>query len=129
MNVLRRINSRFRPDLIVMENNTFQQIFVETADTEGMPVIGHTTGIDKYDLKTGWPHLSTLFERGKIHIPIGNVYSQQVKDLIFQDLGSVAFTEKGLESVGSHDDISSSFWLADLAASRMTTGFKFDMLG
>ena len=76
-----------------------------------------------------WPHLSTLFERGKIHIPVGNVYSQQVKDLIFQDLGSVAFTEKGLESVGSHDDISSSFWLADLAASRMTTGFKFDMLG
>lgn len=129
MNVLRRINSRFRPDLIVMENNTFQQIFVETADTEGMPVIGHTTGIDKYDLKTGWPHLSTLFERGKIHIPVGNVYSQRVKDLIFQDLGSVAFTEKGLESVGSHDDISSSFWLADLAASRMTTGFKFDMLG
>lgn len=129
MNVLRRINSRFRPDLIVMENNTFQQIFVETADTEGMPVIGHTTGIDKYDLKTGWPHLSTLFERGKIHIPVGNVYSQQVKDLIFQDLGSVAFTEKGLESVGSHDDISSSFWLADLAASRMTTGFKFDLLG
>ena len=129
MNVLRRINSRFRPDLIVMENNTFQQIFVETADTEGMPVIGHTTGIDKYNLKTGWPHLSTLFERGKIHIPVGNVYSQQVKDLIFQDLGSVAFTEKGLESVGSHDDISSSFWLADLAASRMTTGFKFDMLG
>lgn len=129
MNVLRRINSRFRPDLIAMENNTFQQIFVETADTEGMPVIGHTTGIDKYDLKTGWPHLSTLFERGKIHIPVGNVYSQQVKDLIFQDLGSVAFTEKGLESVGSHDDISSSFWLADLAASRMTTGFKFDMLG
>lgn len=129
MNVLRRINSRFRPDLIVMENNTFQQIFVETADTEGMPVIGHTTGIDKYDLKTGWPHLSALFERGKIHIPVGNVYSQQVKDLIFQDLGSVAFTEKGLESVGSHDDISSSFWLADLAASRMTTGFKFDLLG
>ena len=129
MNVLRRINSCFRPDLIVMENNTFQQIFVETADTEGMPVIGHTTGIDKYDLKTGWPHLSTLFERGKIHIPVGNVYSQQVKDLIFQDLGSVAFTEKGLESVGSHDDISSSFWLADLAASRMTTGFKFDLLG
>lgn len=129
MNVLRRINSRFRPDLIAMENNTFQQIFVETADTEGMPVIGHTTGIDKYDLKTGWPHLSTLFERGKIHIPVGNVYSQQVKDLIFQDLGSVAFTEKGLESVGSHDDISSSFWLADLAASRMTTGFKFDLLG
>lgn len=129
MNVLRRINSRFRPDLIVAENNTFQQIFVEAADTEGMPIIGHTTGIDKYDLKTGWPHLSTLFERGKMHIPIGNVYSQQVKDLIFQDLGSVAFTEKGLESVGSHDDISSSFWLADLAASRMTTGFKFDMLG
>lgn len=129
MQVLRSINIRFRPDLMVLENNVFQQIFVEEADRQGLPVVGHTTGINKYDLKTGWPHLSTLFERGKIHIPVGDEYSRQVRDMIFHDLGSVAFTEKGLESVGAHDDISSSFWLADLATSRISSGFRFEMLG
>ena len=62
-------------------------------------------------------------------MPIGDKYSQDVKDLIFTDLGSVAFTDHGLESVGEHDDISSSFWLAKLAANLITTGFKYTFLG
>lgn len=128
MQVLRGINVRFRPDSMVMEQNTFQQIFVQESDKQGLPVIGHTTGIDKYDLKTGWPGLAIDFERGKIHIPIGDDYSRTVKDLIFSDLGSVAFTDKGLESVGEHDDISSSFWLAKLGANLITTGFKYTFL-
>ena len=65
------------------------------------------------------------FERGKIHIPVGDKYSQDVKDLIFSDLGSVAFTDRGLQSVGDHDDISSSFWLAKIGANLITTGFKY----
>lgn len=129
MQILKGINARFRPDTMVMEQNTFQQIFVQESDKQGLPVIGHTTGIDKYDLKTGWPGLAIDFERGKIHIPIGDKYSQDVKDLIFSDLGSVAFTDKGLESVGEHDDISSSFWLAKLAANLITTGFKYTFIG
>ena len=129
MQILKGINARFRPDTMVMEQNTFQQIFVQESDKRGLPVIGHTTGIDKYDLKTGWPGLAIDFERGKIHIPIGDTYSQNVKDLIFSDLGSVAFTDKGLESVGEHDDISSSFWLAKLAANLITTGFKYTFIG
>lgn len=129
MQILKGINARFRPDTMVMEQNTFQQIFVQESDKQGLPVIGHTTGIDKYDLKTGWPGLAIDFERGKIHIPTGDKYSQDVKDLIFSDLGSVAFTDKGLESVGEHDDISSSFWLAKLAANLITTGFKYTFIG
>ena len=129
MQVLRGINVRFRPDTFVMEQNVMQQIFVQESDKQGLPVVGHTTGIDKYDLKTGWPGLAIDFERGKIHIPIGDKYSQDVKDLIFTDLGSVAFTDHGLESVGEHDDISSSFWLAKLAANLSTTGFKYTFLG
>lgn len=128
MQVLRGINVRFRPDSMVMEQNTFQQIFVQESDKQGLPVVGHTTGIDKYDLKSGWPGLAIDFERGKIHIPIGDKYSQDVKDLIFSDLGSVAFTDKGLESVGEHDDISSSMWLAKLGANLITTGFKYTFL-
>ena len=128
MQILKGINARFRPDSMVMEQNTFQQIFVQESDKQGLPVIGHTTGIDKYDLKTGWPGLAIDFERGKIHIPTGDKYSQDVKDLIFSDLGSVAFTDKGLESVGEHDDISSSFWLAKLGANLITTRFKYTFL-
>lgn len=60
-----------------------------------------------------------------MHIPVGDKFSQDQKDLIFDDLGSVAFTDKGLESVGSHDDISSSIWLATLGANKLSTGFKY----
>lgn len=128
MQILKGINARFRPDTMILEQNTFQQIFVQESDKQGLPVVGHTTGIDKYDLKTGWPGLAIDFERGKIHIPIGDKYSQNVKDLIFSDLGSVAFTDNGLESVGEHDDISSSFWLAKLGANLITTGFKYTFI-
>ena len=125
MQVLKGINIRFRPHCMVLEQNTFQQIFVQESDKQGMPVIGHTTGIDKYDLKTGWPGIAILMERGKMHIPVGDKYSENVKDLIFSDLGSVAFTDHGLESVGEHDDISSSIWLATLGANKLFTGFKY----
>ena len=125
MQILKSINIKFRPECMVLEQNVFQQIFVDESTRQGLPVIGHTTGIDKYDLKSGWPGISILFERGKIHIPIGDEYSRNVKDLIFDDLGSVAFTDKGLQSVGSHDDISSSIWLATLGANKLFTGFKY----
>ena len=128
MQTLRGINARFRPDSMVLEQNTFQQIFVQEADRQGLPVVGHTTGIDKYDLKSGWPGMAIRFERGKYHIPIGDDYSKNVKDLIFEDLGSVAFTDKGLCSVGNQDDISSSFWLAMLGSNLITTGFKYAFL-
>jgi len=126
--ILRGINVRFRPDTMILEQNVFQEIFVQEADKQGLPVVGHTTGIDKYDLKTGWPGLAIDFERSKIHIPVGDQFSTNIKDLIFSDLGSVAFTDKGLESVGEHDDISSSFWLAKLGANLITTGFKYTFI-
>lgn len=128
MQILKGINLRFRPDSMILEQNAFQQIFVQESDKAGLPVVGHTTGIDKFDLKSGWPGLAIDFERGKIHIPIGDEHSRNVKDLIFSDLSSVAFTDKGLASVGEHDDISSSFWLAKLGANLITTGFKYTFL-
>lgn len=127
--VLKGINIRFNPDLMILEQNAFQIIFVQESDKEGMPVIGHTTGAEKNDLRDGWPGLAIDFERWKIHIPVGDEYSRRCKDIIFSDLGSVAFTEKGLQSVGEHDDISSSFWLAKLGVNKVTTGFKFSFLG
>lgn len=126
--MLKNINVRYRPNIMVVEQNTFQSIFVQEGDKQGLPVMGHTTGIDKFDLKSGWPAVAVLFERRKIHIPIGDKQSQYIKDLIFSDLGSVAFTDKGLCSVDEHDDISSSIWLASLGANKLSTGFKYSFI-
>ena len=49
-------------------------------------------------------------------------------DAIFEQLGSVAFTDKGLQSVGSHDDICSSQWLAALGRNLSCFGFKFSFM-
>ena len=48
-----------------------------------------------------------------------------MKDIIFDQLGSVAFTDQGLQSVGSHDDVYSSMWLAMLGRNLSRTGSKF----
>lgn len=129
LQILKGINVRFRPDVMVFESNVFQQIFTEGATKYGMPVVPHNTGAEKNDLSKGWMQISVLFERGLMHIPYGDKYSQDLKDIIFEQLGSVAFTDKGgLESVGSHDDCCSSMWLASLGRNITNTGGKFDFI-
>ena len=129
LQILKGINVRFRPDVMVFESNVFQQIFTEGATKYGMPVVPHNTGAEKNDLSKGWMQISVLFERGLMHIPYGDKYSQDIKDIIFEQLGSVAFTDKGgLESVGSHDDCCSSIWLASLGRNITNTGGKFDFI-
>lgn len=128
LQILRGINVRFRPDVMVFEANVFQQIFSEGATNYGMPVVSHNTGVEKNDLSKGWCALAILFERGLVHIPTGDEYSQKIKDMIFDQLGSVAFTDQGLQSVGSHDDICSSMWLAVLGRNLSCTGNKFVFL-
>ena len=113
---------------MVFEINVFQQIFTEGATKYGMPVVPHTTGVEKNDLSKGWPALAIMCERGQLHIPTGDEYSKKMKDIIFEQLGSVAFTDKGLQSVGSHDDACSSIWLAVLGRNLSTTGFKFTFI-
>ena len=125
LQILRSINVRFRPDVMVFESNVFQQIFTDEALKEGMPVVPHNTGVEKNDLSKGWVQLATMFERGMFHIPIGDKHSQDVKDVIFAQLGSVAFTDKGLCSVGDHDDACSSTWLATLGRNIASNGGKF----
>ena len=129
LQILRGIYARFHPDVMVFESNVFQMIFTEGAEKYGLPVVPHNTGVEKNDLRKGWSALAIMFERSKIHIPIGDKHSQEIKDIIFDQLGSVAFTDKnGISSVGSHDDICSAFWLASLGRNLTTTGFKFSFV-
>lgn len=128
MSVIKHINHSFQPDLIVMEQNVFQQIFVQESDKLGLPVEGHTTGTNKYDLKSGLPSVAILYERGKIRCPRGNQESIDISDSLALELGSVTWTEHGLEGVGEHDDQAMSLWLLTIAAKKVTTGFNFRFL-
>lgn len=129
LQILKGINARFRPDVMVFESNVFQQIFTEGATKYGMPVVPHNTGVEKNDLSKGWCQLAVMFERSQFHIPTGDKHSCDMKDMIFEQLGSVAFTDKGgLASVGGHDDICSSIWLATLGRNISSTGFKFTFI-
>jgi len=127
MQILKSINVRYRPNVMVFESNVFQQIFTDEATRQGLPVVPHNTGTEKNDLSKGWPGLAILFEQGKIHIPnsTADKRTQDIKDMIFDQFSSVAFTDHGLQSVGSHDDICSSFWLAELGRNITVGGFKF----
>ena len=125
LQILKGINVRYRPDVMVFESNVFQQIFTDEALKYGLPVVPHNTGTEKNDLSKGWCALATMFERGMFHIPVGDKLSQDAKDVIFEQLSSVAFTDKGLQSVGGHDDACSSMWLATLGRNISNNGGKF----
>jgi hypothetical protein len=125
---MKSIYRRFRPDLMYLESNQFQTIFVQEADKEGLPVMPHvTTGANKHDMKRGLPGLSILFERNKIRIPIGDDYSKNTADLITSELTSIAWTDKGLQGVGEHDDCAMAMWQSKCAADHVDQGFGIMM--
>lgn len=112
MAMLKYIYVNFKPDWMVLEKNQFQQIFVSEAEKAGLPIIPHQTTANKNDFKMGLPSLSLKFERGKIKIPIGDKHSKDIADMFVTEFNSIAFTEKGLQSVDGHDDIPMSTWIA-----------------
>jgi hypothetical protein len=128
MAVMRSINTNFRPDVMVLEQNVFQQIFVQQGAEEGLPVVGHTTGTNKYDLKAGLPSVAILYETGKIKCPRGNDYDKDMSDLLASELSSVTWTDHGLEGVGEHDDLAMAMWLLTIAAKKVTSGFSFKFI-
>jgi hypothetical protein len=73
--VLKQINTNFRPDVIYCESNQAQVIFTQGAKEAGLPVHEFHTGVNKYDLKSGLPGLTILFEQGRLHFPRGDQYS------------------------------------------------------
>ena len=117
LSVIKYLNSNFEYDIILAEDNAFQKVMVQLAQDIGLDnVIGKTTGIEKYDFKVGIPALSVLFERNKFKFPRGNQISKDIVDQICVELSSMSFTDKGLQGVGAHDDITSALWKAVQAA-------------
>lgn len=126
---LKMMNIAFKPDIIQIESNGFQQIFGELANAkENMPIINKpTTTKTKYDATTGLPGLALLFERGKVKIPHGDEYSVNIKDEMFAELSSITFTDKGLKATLGHDDIPMAMHqlLRGLSYGNNNFGFSF----
>lgn len=124
---LKSIHAAFRPDVMVFEDNNFQRIFYEEAGKSGLPVVGHTTTTNKYDLKEGLPSLALLFEHLNIQIPRGDQYSIDKTDILVSELGSITFTPKGLKATIGHDDTGLALWKA-VCGVRYKTSFGFDFM-
>lgn len=124
---LRELNLNFKPNIIYAENNAFQQIFVQNLQNE-MPIKPHTTNGNKKDFNKGLPNLSVQFELFKIIFPSGDEYSRNMRDLVFSELGSIAYTDNGLKSVGGHDDTAMSLWIATLAIENRSESLGFAMI-
>jgi len=128
--LIKKINTDFRPEVIIMETNGFQSIFAQQGRDAHLPVIDHTTtGLNKKDLRTGLPGLSILFEQDRIVLPVGDKYSRDVVDTMCIELSSVTFTDKGkLESVSGHDDTAMSLWLARIGCDYVNKSFDFTFI-
>lgn len=110
--VLKKINRDFLPDVMYVENNNFQEVFVQMMKDENLPVVGKTTGANKKSLYMGVPRLATFFETNRILFPYNSQRDRDVTDLYFSELNSISFIQDTgkLESLTQHDDTSMSLW-------------------
>ena len=129
MAALKKLNSDFRPDIIMAEDNAMQKIFIQMMNDANLPVVSHTTGVNKYSLENGVPALAVLFEQNRVRFPRGDQKSKDITDLICGELASMTFTDKGkLEGVGEHDDCAMSLWIAIRAAKYVRQDFDFSFV-
>ena len=71
-----------------------------------------TSGHNKSDMLQGIPGLTILFEQGRVKFPYGDEYSRNIVDLLMGELASIGWTNKGIESIGQHDDCVLSMFMA-----------------
>lgn len=129
ISVLKEINSNFQPNIIFGEDNAFQKVMIQMAKDAGLPIVGHTTGTNKFDLRNGLPGLAVLFEQGKIKLPRGDQNSKDITDILISELSSITWKESGkLESVSEHDDTGISLWLAIKAINYVNESFSYDFI-
>ena len=108
----------WKPDLMFLESNQMQAIFgQELRQDTDLPIKEfHTTGLAKHSLEKGLPSLRTLLENGKFRIPRGDARSVEMTDKWIAELNSFLFDKGKVQSIGDHDDIAMSCWIADQAA-------------
>lgn len=110
--MIKSVNRRFSTSLNVSENNQGQAVMSDILIDEGLPVIKHTTGVDKHSLYEGVPAISIVFERRDMILPTGDESSKEVSERLAMQLSSFVYNkDKGrLAFTMEHDDDAMSFW-------------------
>lgn len=127
--VMKRMYMDFDPDTVLVEDNGFQKIFVEMLNGAGVPAQGQTTTAqNKYDTLRGVPHMSALFEQGRIKIPRGDQNSIDLTDVLVSELTMFTWDEdKGkIISVAKNDDTVMGLWIT-ISATKIG-GFSFSFI-
>lgn len=114
MNVVKRLNDAFSPDIIMVESNQYQEMFGDLLIDNGFTnvVKRKTTAKNKYDFQIGLPAISVLFEQFRLRIPYENdVYTRNLADIIMAEFNSMTFNDNKLQSSNGHDDTCMSIFL------------------
>lgn len=121
---------KFKPDVMFLEANQFQDIYSQILKEESsMPIKPFVTSSRKQSLTDGVPGLAILFENGKIRFPYATKYDQEVTEKILNEFRNIGWTDRGIQGVGEHDDIVMSIWLARMAYLFNSNKFIFELIG
>ena len=123
INKLKLVGQLFRPEVIVLETNTFAKSFTQELRNE--------TDLNVHDFTTTRKkkqeiilNLQMNIENHKIILPRGNDESRRVTDKIVEELSMFAITDKGkFEGVGAHDDLVMGLALANAATHAISEQF------
>lgn len=114
INVVKQLNERFEPDLIMVESNQYQQAFADMLRNEGLTNVADrkTTSKNKYSFQIGLPAISVLFEQFRLKIPYQNdIYTRNLAEIIMAEFNSMTFNNNKLQSTQLHDDTCMAIWL------------------
>lgn len=114
VNIVKRLNEAFKPDIIMVESNQYQKAFADLLRDNGLTNVADraTTAKNKYDFQIGVIALSPLFEQFRIKIPYQqDIYTRNLADIIMAEFNSITFNDNKLQSSGLHDDTCMSIWL------------------
>lgn len=114
INVVKRLNSAFAPDVIMVESNQYQKAFADMLRDAGLSNVADraTTAKNKYDFQIGIVALSVLFEQFRLKLPYENhEYTRHLVNLILAEFNSLTFNNNKIQSSSIHDDIPMGIWL------------------
>lgn len=121
---IKHLYKEFKHDLILIESNQFQIVFKQELERDGLPVHAHITTKEK-NLKYGLPSLAPLFETKKYVIPYETAHDKDISDNLLGELSSIAYTDKGLQATGSHDDTAMALYITEEAVRKNDFDFLF----
>lgn len=120
VDLLKDVCRDFTPDIIVVEQNTFQKWlhqhvtkYPETAHR----IFGHTTGIEKQSLTEGIPSLKVILSANPPiwTMPVGDEESAAFVAEWRSEMNAFGYAEGKLGTVAEHDDTVMSYWLTERA--------------